>query len=154
MQENFYEWSGKPYDSRLLYEHLVGFPKLPRQENTTYKEKPFWCHPADLTYFEKFPTIMETWTDQQQEEYLEYTNGIRKYQELLTEEFCGDLSAQHCMISIDIVKALSWIHRIDKIRLTTKAQDILERPLRIWMYKEEELVPSSFLNYHVKVNCS
>ena len=154
MQEHFYQWLHKPHASQLLYEHLVGFPKLPAQQNSEYKFRTFWCHRGDFTFFERYPSIMQTWTEQQQEEYRDYSNDIQTFHELLTEEFCGDLSGQHAMLSLDITLSLRWISETDSLRSRLKLQDFLSRPLRIWMYKKENLVPEGYQNHHNEANCS
>lgn len=154
MQENFHQWRHKPYASQLLYEHLVGFPKLPEQQNSEYKFQTFWCHRGDFRFFERYPLIMQTWTEQQQEEYRDYSNDIQTFHELLTEEFCGDLGGQHAMLSLDIMDALSWVSDIDSLRARLRVQDYLSRPLRIWMYKKENIVPERYQNHHQEANCS
>ncbi|CAF4278367.1 unnamed protein product [Rotaria magnacalcarata] len=109
MQEHFYQWRHKLHASQLLYEHLSGFPKLPEQQNSEYKFQTFWCHRGDFTFFERYPSIMQTWNEKEQEEYREYSNDIKTFHEQLTEEFCGDLRGQHAMLSLDIEDALFWL---------------------------------------------
>jgi hypothetical protein len=154
MQNHFYEWRHKPHASQLFYEHLIGFPKLPAQQNTEYKFQTFWCHRADFTFFERYPWIMQTWSEKQQEEYRDYSNDIQLFHEQITEEFCGDLRGQHAMLSLDIDNILSWFSEIDALRHTLKIQDFLSRPLRVWMYKKESLVPEQYQYHHNKANCS
>ncbi|CAF1495408.1 unnamed protein product [Rotaria magnacalcarata] len=154
MQEHFYQWRHKLHASQLLYEHLSGFPKLPEQQNSEYKFQTFWCHRGDFTFFERYPSIMQTWNEKEQEEYREYSNDIKTFHEQLTEEFCGDLRGQHAMLSLDIEDALFWVSEIDSLRQRVKMQNFLSRPLRIWMYNKESLVPERYHNHHIKANCS
>lgn len=154
MQECFYEWHHKPHASQLFYEHLIGFPKFPEQQESAYQFQTFWCHRADFTFFERYPSIMEIWNETKREEYRDYSNDIRTFHELLSEEFCGDLLGQHAMISLDIDRAFAWVIEIDSLRDRVKMQDFLSRPLRIWMYKKETLVPERYQDHHIEAHCS
>ena len=154
MQEHFHQWRHKPHASRLFYEHLMGFLKLPEQQNSEYKYQTFWCHRGDFTFFERYPSIMKSWSEREQEEYRDYRNDIRTYHELLTEEFCGDLSGQHAMVSLDLVQALAWLHEIDDLRQRLQLQELVSRPVRIWMYEKARLVPRNYRDHHLTANCS
>ena len=155
MQHLFHLWHHKPYASRLFYEHFIGFSEHPSQQNTDkYELQTFWCHRADFIFFERYPSIMKTWTEKQREEYREYSNDILLYHEQITEEFCGDISGQHAMISLDIDNVLRWLPAIDALRHHLRVHDTLSRPLRIWMYEKESLIPQSYQHHHEKANCS
>ena len=125
----------------LFYRHFIGFTEFPEQHKAENKFQTFWCHSGDFTFFEQYPSIIETWNEQQNQEYHAYANDIQIFHEWLTEELCGDLRADHALVSLDIDRALYWAISIDSIRHQVTVQDFLSRPLRISMYKKEHLVP-------------
>jgi hypothetical protein len=154
MQDYFYEWRHKPYASQLFYEHWIGFPKLPLQQKVEAKFRTFWCHNADFTIFERYPSIMETWSEEKREQYRDYSNDITIFHDQLREELCGDLSAQHSTSSLNIDNALRWLSEIDELRHTLKIEDFLSRPVRVWVYEKRSLIPESYQYHDEKANCS
>ena len=154
MQQHFYPWLHKPHASQLFYEHFLGFKRLPEQQYAPSQFKTFLCHPADFIYFERYPSIMETWDEQQQQEYREYSNDIIKFHDLLAEEVCGDILGHDDILSVDINHTLSWLVKIDSVRLRLKLDDLISRPLRVWMYPKTDLVVNRFENHDIEANCS
>ncbi|CAF2116716.1 unnamed protein product, partial [Rotaria magnacalcarata] len=97
------------------------------------------CTPVNFTYWEGFPDITCTWTNEQQAQHHDYIRDVKKFRGTFCEDICGDLFTYHAMGSRNIQKALNWITELDKLRHSLKIKDYLTRPLRIWMYSKESI---------------
>ena len=133
MQEMFDMWRLKPQASSIFYDHYINFKQY-RPYNRT--RRTCLCLNTDFRYFELHPEITQTWSKQKQEEYRDYANDVRVYEKWFCEEACGDLHADHAIISRDLDKALNWLFTTDDLRHSLYIADYLARPLRIWMYEK------------------
>ena len=140
MQEQFDTWYSKPHASAFFYEHYVNRSLY---NATKSNRKTCQCLPTDFRYYELYPKITQTWSEQKQNEYKDYTNDIKKHLHSFCEDVCGDLYTDHAMSSRHIVEALEWVNRIDLLRRSLFLGDYLSRPLRIWMYNRLSVIPNN-----------
>jgi hypothetical protein len=136
MKENLEKWTCKSYSSKLFYEHWM---------NSTYETKitrlrTCLCSKTNFIYFEKYPYIIKTWSKKEQESYRDYIKDVKASTADLCEELCGNIMAEHVMISRNINNTLRWLNEMDRLRSLYQIQDFLSRIVRVWMFDKYELV--------------
>ena len=137
MQKTFDVWYSKPHASAIFYEHYANRSFY----NATNKTRETCnCLPTDFRYYELYPNITQTWPKQKQDDYKDYLNDVQNHLWSFCEDFCGDLHADHAMLSRDLDKALEWVKRMDTLRKSLLVEDYLSRPLRIWMYNKTSVI--------------
>lgn len=113
MQDNFDSWQFKPHASALFYEHYINQSSY---NAANYTRQTCSCLSTDFKYYELYPNITQTWSQQKQDEYRDYINAIEQNIPSFCEDICGDLAAYHAMSSRHLDKALQWIDHMDAFR--------------------------------------
>ena len=140
MKDMFDPWRSKSELSSIFYQHFNDRHLYTAKDGS---RQTCACLPVDFTYYEQFPNVTETWSEDSRNKYTEYVNDIRKYQTIFCEEVCGDLYTHHAMSSRHLDKILEWAIRTDSHRRTFYAKDYLTRPLQIWMYNKSLIMPNT-----------
>ncbi|UJR20487.1 hypothetical protein I4U23_023615 [Adineta vaga] len=152
MHKNFNKWFCKPWSSQFFYKHHTKAKYITKNRtlNTC------WCMKINFLYYTQFPNVTKTWSDIEQHHFHDYVQDWKRFRFDICEEICGDLYGQHSMTSQHLDRTVDWLNEIDTYRSKYKIEDLLRRPLRIWMYNKSELIQNDhYRNYSttMKTDC-